>query len=181
MKKLGKILGAILETIIIIYVVLITTCLLCKNKYGYTKFGQETLITISDKNSAEFSDFKNGDLVILKDVKYDEISENTEIYYYDVANDEYVIKRGKVQEKSGENGAAIYTLNEEKTINQTQVAGVYSNKKYSSLGKALDVLESRIGFLLIVILPIFVLFIYQVYKMIILLKFGNVEEEQKKD
>ena len=48
------------------------------------------------------------------------------------------------------------------------------------MGKVLDVLESRFGFLFFVLLPIMIVFIYQVYQFIIVLKYDEVEEDKPK-
>ncbi len=175
MKKLGKILLTILEIAIIIYVIFVTTCLLCKNKYGYTQFGKSTLISINDDNSAELVDFESGNLVIVDSAKFNNIEAEDELYYYDTVGNSYVIRKGKVSEKSGDSYSAVYVI-DNNSISNDRIIGKFS-KKYSSLGLILDILESRIGFLLIVILPIFLLFIYQIYKMVVLVKYDDTKKE----
>lgn len=177
MKKMGKILITILEVFIIIYVIIITACLLNQNKYGYTVFGNKTLVTINDDNSAELTSFRDGDLIVLASTAYNNVEIGDTLYYYDTINETYVIKSSIVKEKSGDDDSAIYIMENSKSVAEERIVGVYEDQKYSNLGSLLDVLESRLGFLLIVILPIFVLFIYQVYKMIVLLKFSNQEEK----
>lgn len=178
MKKMGKILITIVEVFIIIYVIIITLCLLDQNKYGYTVFGNKTLVTISDDNSAELPSFRNGDLVVLEKTSYDDVKVGDTLYYYDAINETYIINSSIVKEKSGDDDSAIYIMENSKSVAEERIVGSYENQKYSGLGSILDVLESRVGFLLIVILPIFVLFIYQVYKMIVLLKFSNQEQKE---
>ncbi|MDD3453845.1 MAG: hypothetical protein PHN42_06205 [Bacilli bacterium] len=178
MKKLGKVLLAIIEVLIIVYVIAITSCLLYRNKYGYTVFGDKTLIKINDNNSAELASFKKGELVIIDQVDYDEVEIGDTLYYYDTVNQSYIIKTGIVKEKSGDDSSAIYIMDDSKSIAEERIVGSYEKQKYENLGAVLDVLESRIGFLLIVILPVFVLFIYQVYKMVVLLKFSDNEQRK---
>lgn len=170
MKVFGKVLLSIVEIIVIVFVVFITTCLLCRNKYGYTVFGKNTLMTIDDHNSAEVKDFNKGDLVIIKAVEYDQVKTGDVLYYYDVLNNTYILKKGEVKEKQGNSTSSIYMMKDGSSISQDRMIGKYENHKYRNMGTILHILSSRFGFLLIVILPIFMLFIYQVYKMIMLLK-----------
>ena len=41
----------------------------------------------------------------------------------------------------------------------------------------MDILESRVGFLFLVLLPILIVFFYQVYQLVIVAKYENVEED----
>lgn len=175
-KKVVKILISIIEVLIIVYVIAITVSLLNKNKYGYTVFGDKTLVTINENNTAELDSFKKGDLVIIDKVTFNDVEVGDTLYYYDVANQTYILKTGVVKEKNGDNASAIYVMDDSKTLSSEKIVGEYNDVKYSSFGKVLDILESRFGFLLLVILPVFVLFIYQVYKMILLLKDGSDSE-----
>lgn len=173
MKKVGKILFGILEAIIILYVLIVTIGLLCKNKFGYTEINGKTLIIVDEDNITELTEFKEGDLVTIDKIKYNDVKEGDILYYYDTLNASYIIKFGEVTSKEGDNRSAVYEINE-LAISSDRILGVY-DKTYSGLGNLVSILYSRIGFLLIVILPIFLLFIYQVYKMIILLKYNDME------
>lgn len=168
MKVVGKVFLTILEFILIFYVILITTFLLCRNKYGYTEIFGKTLISVNDDNGAELGDFSSGDLLVIKQVKFGNVNIDDELYFYDAVNNKYVIRKGNVKEKTGDSYSAAYII-EDNSISKERIIGKL-DKKYSTLGAILSILESRIGFLLAVILPIFVLFIYQVYKMVILIK-----------
>lgn len=166
----------ILEFVIIGYVIVITSCLLCRNKYGYTQFGDNTLVIVDSYNVAELSDYKKGDLLIVETINYSTVKPGDVIYYYDTLNEAYIIRKGVVKEVSGDSYSAVYILEENSiSISQERAMGK-AKTSYSDLGSFLSVLESRLGFLLIVILPIFVLFIYQVYRMVVLLKLDPDEE-----
>ena len=52
-----------------------------------------------------------------------------------------------------------------------------TSKSYSNLGTILGVLESRFGFLFMIIFPILVLFIYEIYAVIRELKSSKEDEE----
>lgn len=181
MKKFLKWLVGLIEIIVIIYVICITTCLLAKNKYGFTQIGNVTLITINEHLQQYLPETKEKDLLIVKGDKKDVINIGDKVYYYSTHNDEYIIKTGYVKEKIEDNDRSLYVMNDEdkSTISSTRTIGKYSNT-YETLGGILDILESRLGFLLLVLLPILLIFIYQIYALIIVVKYTDFDEEDKK-
>ena len=172
MKKVFNFIWSILEFIIIIYVILMTSILLSKNKYGYTQFGNTTLVTISLKDERGIEGVKAGDLLIVKnsnDIEIDDV-----IYYYMVYNENYVVQSAPVTNVESDKYSAVYTIEDDGplTIASSRVLGKY-HTIYHNLGKVLDVLESRLGFLFLVLLPILVIFIYQVYELVMIFRNSN--------
>lgn len=175
MKKVGKIILKSVEVLIILYVIMISTVLLCRNKYGYTQFGDKTIVTMGQKDTKYLKEFDKKDLIVLKSVDFDETKVGEEVYYYAIENENYVIKKGKISDKSGEASNAIYTIEQSDTkdVSNDKVLGKL-DKVYSNLGQVLFFLSSRIGFLIFVLLPILVLFIYEIYDFIMEIKFEKV-------
>lgn len=179
-KKFLKGLWGLVEVIIIIYVICMTAFLLCKNKYGFTQIGDMTYITINEHLQSYLPETKENDLLMVKQNNKD-INVGDKIYYYAVENNEYVIKTAHVKEiVISEDDMALYQLDDEAktTIATTRVIGKYS-AIYHNIGGVLDVLQSKIGFLLLVILPILLIFMYQIYALIIVIKYGEEELEEK--
>ena len=85
MKKFLKGCWGVLQVIIIIYVICITACLLCKNKYGFTQLGDMTLITINEDLQQYLPETKEKDLLLVKETKND-MNVGDKIYYYSTAN-----------------------------------------------------------------------------------------------
>ena len=157
-----------------------TAFLLCKNKYGFTQIGDMTYITINEHLQSYLPETKENDLLMVKQNNKD-INVGDKIYYYAVENNEYVIKTAHVKEiVISEDDMALYQLDDEAktTIATTRVIGKYS-AIYHNIGGVLDVLQSRIGFLLLVILPILLIFMYQIYALIIVIKYGEEELQEK--
>lgn len=179
-KKFLKGLWGLVEVIIIIYVICMTAFLLCKNKYGFTQIGDMTYITINEHLQSYLPETKENDLLMVKQNNKD-INVGDKIYYYAVENNEYVIKTAHAKEiVISEDDMALYQLDDEAktTIATTRVIGKYS-AIYHNIGGVLDVLQSRIGFLLLVILPILLIFMYQIYALIIVIKYGEEELQEK--
>ena len=176
MKKFLNWVWSIFEVIIIIYVITITCFILCRNDHGFTQFGEYTFDNVSLTDERNIHDTKKGDLLIIKNSN--DISVGDMVYYYAVYNDKYVIKTNAVTKIEKDDFTNLYTLNDEDgiTIASTRVLGKYASR-HSNLGAILDVLESKIGFLFLVLLPIMVVFIYQVYEFIVIIRYERNEEE----
>ena len=176
MKKIFRWIWSLLEVIIIIYVILITSFILCKNKYGYTQFGDYTLSNVTLLDERNIQNTKKGDLLIIKnsnDIKVGDL-----MYYYAAYNDTYIIKSDVVRNVEEDDYSALYTVGNEEdpdTIAGARVLGKYANT-YHSIGGVISVIESRLGFLFLVLLPIMVVFIYQVYEFVIILRYEKTEE-----
>lgn len=173
MRKVLNWVWSFVEVIIIIYVVLVTMFVLCKNKYGYTQFGDYSFANIDLIAEKNVKDTKKGDLLVVKNSN--DIHKGDLIYYYAVLNDNYIVRSAVVSDVKEDDYSALYTVSlSNTTINvaSSRVLGKYSTV-YNNLGSILSVLESRVGFLLLVLLPIMVVFIYQVYEFIIMLKYDE--------
>ena len=181
-KKFLKGLWGFVEVIIIIYVIGMTAFLLCKNDYGFTQLGDMTFITINEHLQENLPDeTQEGDLLLVREGT-DDIKVGDKIYYYATENNEYIIRTAHVREKvTSDENMALYQLDDEvgTTIATIRVIGKYS-AVYHTIGGVLDILQSRIGFLLLVILPILLIFMYQIYALIIVIKYGeeNVKDAQ---
>lgn len=181
MKNFLKGLWGFVEVVIIIYVICITVCLLSTNKFGFTQFGDTTLLTISDHMEPFLPESKEHDLIIVKGEAKD-IIVGDKIYYYATADNKYIVKTAHVKEIVSQDGlTALYKLDDSQssTIATTRVIGKYS-AIYHNIGGVLDILESKLGFLLLVILPILLIFMYQIYALIIVIKYGEDDKLEKK-
>ncbi len=181
LKKILKWLWEFVEILIIIYVIFITSCILCRNKFGYTQFGDMTFVTVSESNEKFFMNNKAGDLLIIKNQQMD-LEVNDLIYYYVTVDEKYIVRTGVVDSKTQDDYAALYILRDDEgsSIASNRVIGKYA-KTYRGKGAILDVLESRVGFLFLVLLPILVVFIYQIYQLVIVAKYEVVEDDEEEE
>lgn len=154
------------------FALIMTVLLLNFNDYGVTQFGDMSLMVLKSKISNE--DYKKGDLVIVEAVEVSEVNVGDTIFAYKVNSDNdteiQVGKVGQVYEDqrsiSFENG---------NTFSDDFIAGS-PVKVYSGLGSFLSVIESKWGFLFIVLVPCFLIFIYEIYALIVEVKYGDEEE-----
>ncbi len=177
MKKFLRWVWSFLEVVIIVYVIALTLFVLCKNKYGYTQFGDYSFVTVGLMEERTIQNVSKGDLLLVKNSN--DIHNGDLIYYYSVINDEYIVKSGVVTDIIEDNYNSLYTIgtgSQAVSVASSRLLGKYSTT-YDNVGSIINVLESRIGFLFLVLLPIMVVFIYQLYEFVVILKYNEVEDD----
>lgn len=179
LKKILKWVWEVVEVVIIAYVIFMTSCILCRNKYGYTEFFDKyTFVSVTEDTQKLLPTHNPGDLLIIKSQQFN-INPGDLIYYYVTVNEKYVVKSGVVASKTEDDVSALYVLTDGKTsVSSIRVLGKYVSEK-PGWGSVFDLLLSRVGFLFLVLLPILIVFIYQVYQLVVVAKYEVVEEEQK--
>ena len=181
MKKFGRLVWSIFEVIIIVYVIAITAFILCRNKYGYTQFGDYTFDNVSLIDERNITTAKKGDLLVIKnsnDFKVGDV-----IYYYAAYNENYVVRSDVILKIDDDGYTSLFTIkrgDDEITVVDTRIIGKYTST-YKGLGAFLDVVESRVGFLFLVLLPIMIVFIYQVYEFVMIIRYERVDEDENDD
>ena len=161
---------------IIIYVIFLTSCILCRNKFGFTQFGNYTLSSVESTDAKYVENTKSGDLLVVKSSK--DIVKGDRLYYYATLNDRYVVRTGIVEKVEKDEYNSLYTIDTlisgdkkaKLNVTQTRVLGKYSST-IGSLGSVWKFLQSRLGFLIFVLLPILLVFVYQIYEFIIVLNY----------
>ena len=176
MKNVLGFIWRVVEVLIIVYVIIITSFILSRNKYNYTQFGDYTLVNVDLLAEKNIKGVKSGDLLIIKNSL--DINKGDVIYYYAVREDNYIVKSNEVLEVKSDDYNSLYTINDgdNNTIAGTRVLGKYSSIHHK-WGSVLSILESKFGFLFLVLLPIMVVFIYQIYEFVLILKENPIHEE----
>lgn len=177
MRKFLHWVWSFLEVVIVMYVILVTAFILCRNKFGYTQFGDYTFTNVGVQDERNIENSKKGDLLIVRnssDIKVGDL-----IYYYAVFDDSYIIKTNVVTNVEEDDYNALYTIDDSDgvAISSAKVLGKYATT-YKTVGGILDVVESRIGFLFLVLLPIMIVFIYQIYEFIVIIRYERVEDNE---
>ena len=185
LKKLFQFMWDLVEVLIIIYVIFVTTCILSKNRYGYTNLFGYTLVSVHQEDEAYIKDSKAGNLLVVKNDG--NINKNQYVYYYyaDVAdpnNEKYVVRGAFVTDTIKGDGGELYSLKdkEDPKISKARVLGNYSNQ-YAVIGGVLEFLETRLGFLFCVLLPIMIVFVYQIYEFVVILNYDKADKIRKNE
>lgn len=175
MKVLNIIKKIIFSIILIIFfgfTIFMTILLLNFNDYGVTQFEDTSILIIKKGFTSET--YKKNSLVIVesKEIKDYNIGEEVFVYHLDGKGGAN-IQIGQVGKIYEEDDAIAFTNGD--TYSQEFIIGS-GTKIYENIGKYLSILESKWGFLFIILVPNFFIFIYQLYVLIIEIKYGNEEE-----
>lgn len=155
--------------IVILYIIVaitVTLCLLNYNEYKVTEFGDKTLIIINDETLEP--NYSKGNLVIadkstLKDTKVGE-----KIFFYS----DNKIKLGEVRQINEYEGMSnTYVLDGNYQVVEDEIIGNENSVKvYGVLGTILGVIESKWGFLFLIIFPAVLAFLHEIFQVIVELK-----------
>lgn len=172
LETIKKILIGIIGTAYFIFALIMTILLLNFNDYGITQFGTKSLVIINDTIANE--NYKKGDLVIVEAQRVEDVEVGQEIFTYRIDSKGIPsIQVGIVGDIYVEDDAIAFENGE--TYSMEFVAGV-GTESYEHLGTALSIIESQWGFLFIVLVPCFLIFIYEVYSLIVEIKYGAEED-----
>lgn len=152
----------VFNIVIIIYFIItifVTSLLLSYNDFNVAVFNGYSLVT---KNNGKSLDCDNSLLVIKNSM---DIKEDDNIYYYDTYDNSMEVKKGSVQMVEVVNDKEMtITLDDNKVISSEYVIGTVNNTyKYAYLGTLYSLFTSRMGFLFIIIFPMAIAFIYEIY------------------
>ena len=174
MKKRLKILVGVVIFIYALSAMFLTACLLNYNDYKITEFGNKSLIIVNE-DTLEGS-YKKGSLLIV-DKNAKNVDKVDNIIFYNTKNNEVNIAISKVigteviTEKE-----STYTVEGNVEISSQYLIGSTEDVKVVPyVGSILGILESRVGFLIFIIFPITLAFLYEIYVLV------NEIKETKKE
>lgn len=171
LKNIGKGFLILIGVLFFAFALFITILLLNFNDYGVTEFGDKSLILINDRIAS--NTYKKGNLVIATKTKVDKIAVGDEVFAYTVD------KKGVATVDLGTVGQVDFaqkaiSYENGSTYSEEFVIGK-GTKVYEKLGTPLSIVESKWGFLFIVLVPGFLIFIYEIYALIVEIKYGEKE------
>ncbi len=159
-------LGNLIVMVYVIIAIAVTLCLLNYNDYNVTEFGNNTLILITD--SSLEPDYAEGDLVVAKKENIDKIKAGDKIFFYNNKD----IKLGQVNSvKTYEGVSSTFILDGNYQVVEEDIIGSTENAKaYNKLGTVLNILESKWGFLFLIIFPSVIAFLREIFEVAMELK-----------
>ena len=171
-KAIKKFLIILVIVVFFAFAIGMTILMLNINKYGVTQFDNLTIIPI--KNKVTSKNYQKGDLVILEKREVNEIKVGDELFVYKVKKDGGVdIDFGSVGEVHRQDGAISFENGGTYDVEKFVIGG--STKVYEGLGKYYSVVQSKWGFLFIVLVPSFLIFVYEIFALVIEIKYGKEE------
>ncbi len=166
MKKVLKGILWVVLGIYVIFAIFVTICLINFNDYKVPVLGNKSLIII---DSDEFSDYySKGSLVVVNKTDYKDVEKGDMGFFYNTYESPITITLAEITDKEQITDTEYtYTLEGDRGISSENFIGdAKEAKEYKGLGSILQVYEDRWGFLLLIVLPILVTFIYEIYAII---------------
>jgi len=171
-----KIISNILFVVYVVIAVFVTVCLLSYNDFKVTEFGDYSLVIIDEELAP---DYNKGDLVIVN--KEEKVAVGDKVFFYNTYDKEIEIKLGEVIDAQKVTSTeTTYTLEGERKISGQYIVGPSKETTVIPvLGTILGILESKWGFLFMIVLPALLAFIYQITVVVSELRNSKEEDKEK--
>ena len=174
LKKTGTIVISVLLWVIILVAALyaFTTMATRDNQNVSSILGYTPLVVKSDSMAPTFS---AGDLIFIKKCDTATLKEGDIICFHTIIDNEYALNTHRIQKIETVGDARSYTtlgdnnngITDTHIISDGDIVGKYVGD-VPKAGKVMDFLSSSIGFLVVIVLPMLLFFIYQVYNLIMI-------------
>ena len=166
----------VLSIIAIIYAVIaifVTVCLLSFNDYRVSEFGDTSLIIM--KNNELEPTYKKGDLIIAS--RDSKIEVGNYIFFYDKTGTSPKISYAKVENiETSTTGQKAYVIQGDYKMSKDYIIGSSTDLTVMhNVGTILSVLESRWGFLFLIVLPTLIAFLYEIVEVISEIRASKVQ------
>ena len=165
-----KFVKGIVVALYLVVAVFVIVCLLNRNDHGVIELGNNNLVVVSDDEMKP--NYNKGDLIVLKNIDADKVEINDMVFFYKMEFGEGSVNLANVVDK--------YKVNEKETTftvkDDYKFSGEYligrsiDSNSYGTIGSIIKLLISRWGFLFLIILPILMTFIYQIYAIVVEVK-----------
>ena len=186
-KKIGSIVISVVMWIIILVSALYAfTTLATKDDGSVSNLAGFTPMTVqSDSMSPTFD---QGDLIVVKQCDTSSLQVGDIVTFHTIVDGQYALNTHRIVSIDELNGMHSFTtkgdnndIADQHVISDGDIVGKYV-LKIPYLGKVMDILSSSMGFLIIIVIPMLLFFIYQVYHLVIVgmnLKRAMAEEERQ--
>lgn len=174
MKRAGTIvISVILWAIILLAALYAFTTMATKDDQSVASIlGYTPLVVETDSMKPTF---ESGDLIFIKKCDTSKLNEEDIITFHTIIDNQYALNTHRIQKIDEVNGVRSYTtigdnnngIADQHVISDGDIVGKYIGH-VSGLGKVMDFLSSSMGFLIVIVLPMLLFFIYQVYNLIMI-------------
>jgi signal peptidase len=189
-KSVWKIILEVIAWIVVIFATIITLSVFSSQANGGVAniFGK---IPVTIQSDSMAPTFKAGDLIIDKkvtDIK--QLKEGDVITFWTIIQGKRVLNTHRIVNINND-GSYITrgdanSKEDDVRVLPLDIVGQYTGQKISGMGSVIDFLRSPTGFLIFVVLPLLIFFIYQVYRFVVIIismkkpKLSAADEEEIK-
>lgn len=178
MKKALKIVFNVLAWILLIFALLITILVFTsdKNNGVPSLFGRMPLTVESGSMEPTF---KEGDLIISKEIDdINELKEDDVISFWtnEIVEGQNVINTHRIVEVKEENGTRSFITkgdnndqNDTYRVYASKIIGKWNGSRIPGLGKVMKFLKTKTGFLVCILIPMGIFFLFELFKLIMVI------------
>lgn len=188
-SKGGKFLNGLVNVVLVLAIVLaaVSTYVSYVSTSGNGVPSVFGIRILSIQTESMYPTLNPGDLIFDKAVKDpSELQVGDIITYWTVINGERVLNTHRIYEIYDGGGYLIFgtkgdnnTVADALTVHESEIVGIYSTK-ISGVGKVFDYLQTSTGFLIVVVIPVFIFFLYYLVQFFrVLFEYQNVKNRIK--
>lgn len=185
-KKAASILISVIMWIIILVAALYAfTTLATKDDGSVSNIAGFTPMTVQSDSMAPT--FNEGDLIVIKQCDTSKLQVGDIVTFHTIIDNQYALNTHRIESIDELNGMRSFTTKgdnndvaDQHIISDGDIVGQYVFD-IPGMGKVMDFLSSSVGFLCVIVIPMLLFFIYQVYHLVIVgmnLKRAMAEEQR---
>lgn len=174
----------IYNTLIILYAIIaivVTICLLSFNQYKVSEFDSTTVLIINTNNLKE-KGFNKGDLVLVDTTQKQEPGED--IFFHatsELGKTTIDIQTLKDKQVSAVTGETTYVLEDKEIPSNLAIGPTKNSTRIAKLGTILSILESKWGFLILIVFPSLLAFLYELWEFIANVRAAKDEDDDEEE
>lgn len=173
-----KVLGTILFVVYAIIAIAVTVLLLSYNDYNNSEIGDYTVYIVTD-DSLE-PEYKQGSILLIKGTNDRNVQVGDQVFMYKVLNSsEYEVINTTVQAKTQQGTHLVYVVdNEERYASEYFIGKTNDTIVIEGWGYVLNLLESRWGYLFCIVVVSLLLFLQEVFELVMEIKYLNKQKKK---
>ena len=174
-----KVLGTILFVVYAIIAITVTVLLLSYNEYNNSQLGGYTVYIVKD-DSLE-PKYKQGSILLIKSTTDKNVQIGDDLLLYKVlSSQEYEVVNKTLTEKLQQGRHVVYKIGEDESYASDYFIGKTSDTiVINGWGYVLGLLESRWGYLFCVVIVSLLLFLQEVFELVMEIRYGGGKKKQK--
>ena len=177
MKIVKSILGGLVDLlmlVIIVFAIGVTLISLTSDDRDISRIGN--YIPLNVKTNSMEPVIMKGDFIVAEVWNGQDLKIGDVISFFAMEDDHVLVKTHRIVSIDDSASRRSYItrgdnnqVNDNVPVFESDIVGVWNDVRLSKLGTVLDFVSSQIGFLICIVFPLLILFIYQIYRFIIII------------
>ncbi len=188
-KQPKKVINTIINVVLIIAIVVAIICtyisFVMTSGNGVPSFFGLRLLSIQTNSMSPEVNY--GDLIIDVACEPEDLRVKDVITYWTVINGERVLNTHRIHNIYDGGGFLIFETKGDAnisvdplTVHEREIVGQWKGFKLTGVGKAIDYLQTPVGFLIVVVIPVFIFFLYHLVQFFrVLFEYQNIKNRLK--